>query len=242
MEPPVKRWPNPPPRALLCQQQLRSLLFGLLATLLLSGCGATAVNVEQASFPEPLVTKLPLHMAVHFPESFSNYRLEERIPEQGEWSIDIGQAQVAMFRRLLPGMFERVEEVEVLSAATLSESIDGVLIPRVEEMQFAIPAQTRGNFFEVWIRYRMTLQNASGKTVAEWPVTAYGKTRDEMLESAEAALRDAAIAALRDAGAFLAIGFASQPQLEPWLQAQLAQASSVPADPDTGGQGNGNLQ
>jgi len=48
------------------------------------------------------------------------------------------------------------------------------------------------------------------------------------IKSAEAAIRDASINALRDAGAFLAIGFPNQKELKPWLARELGAAETRP--------------
>lgn len=199
-------------------------LAALLALLTLGGCTTTAVVVE-GSFPrEPVVERLPLAIGVHFDESFSSFTLEEPIPQRGDWNIAIGAAQVDMFRAVLPAMFERVVEIEDLAAGA---DVDAVLIPRVDDMQFAIPFQTKSNFFEVWIRYQLTLSEpGTGRVIASWPLTAYGRTRDAMLASAEAALEQAAVVALRDAAAFFAIDFTGTRELEPWL------AEKLPPPPD----------
>ncbi len=195
----------------------RALLVTCLAVAL-AGCGTTAVDVRGGNFPPPLIPSMPLAVGVHFTEEFKTFRLEETVPQRGDWSIDIGEAQVRMLRAVLPSMFDRVEEIETLEPTATNRGLSAILIPEVKEMQFAIPFQTRSNFFEVWIRYEMRLIEPTGEVIARWPVTAYGKTRDVMLESAEAAIREAAINALRDAGAFLAIRFRDQRELQPWLE------------------------
>jgi len=190
-----------------------------LLAFVLSGCATTTVQVEGAFPSEPLIEQLPLTIGVHFDEAFSNYQIDEPIPQRGDWSITMGNAQVQMFRTVLPAMFERVVELEDPSAAA---EVDAVLRPRVDDMQFAIPFQTKSNFFEVWIRYQLTLTApGSEQIIASWPLTAYGRTRDAFLEGAEAAIEQAAVMALRDAAAFLAIDFADTRELEPWLAEKL---------------------
>ena len=203
-------------------------LGAFLFTFLLGGCASTSVEVV-GSFPdEPAVRTLPLDIGVHFEEAFVNHSLAEEIPERGEWNIDIGRAQVGLFRTLLPAMFRRVKELEDPGAA--GTDLDAVLVPRVDEMQFAIPFQTKSNFFEVWIRYDLTLLHpGSDRVIASWPVTGYGRTRDAMLDSAGEAIRQATIMALRDAGAFLAIDFTRTQELQSWLEQVLPQEDT----PDT---------
>ncbi len=204
------------------------VLLGSVLLLLLAGCGTTTVQVTGDDFPTPIVPSIPLSLGVHYSEEFRRYSLQESVPQRGDWSIDIGSAQVNMLRTVLPAMFDRVVEVDSLEPETLPQGLNAILIPSVQEMQFAIPFQTRSNFFEVWIRYEMSLIDTRGDVIARWPVTAYGKTRSLMLETAEAAMRDAAINALRDAGAFLAIGFPNQQELRPWLESQLTALDFTP--------------
>ena len=204
-------------------------LGALLLGFLLGGCASTSVEVAGTFPDEPAVRTLPLEIGVHFEESFANYSLAEEIPERGEWNIDIGAAQLGLFRTVLPAMFRTVEELEDPGAA--GTDLDAVLVPRVEEMQFAIPFQTKSNFFEVWIRYDLTLLHpGSDRVIASWPLTGYGRTRDAMLDSAGEAIRQATIMALRDAGAFLAIDFTRTEELQSWLEQVLPQADTPTTD------------
>ena len=209
-----------------CGRRPGPLLATCILALVLAGCGTTAVDVTGGHFPPPLIPSMPLAVGVYYSEEFRSYKLEENVPQRGDWSIDIGEAQVRMMRAVLPAMFDRVEELETMEAAGQAQGLRAVLVPEIKELQFAIPFQTRSNFFEVWIRYEMSLFEPTGEVIARWPVTAYGKTRDVMLESAEAAVRDASINALRDAGAFLAIGFRDQQELRAWLEREGAGANA----------------
>lgn len=222
------RVPWKAPRSCRRRPAGHAVLLPALLLVLLTGCGTTTVQVTGGDFPEPIVPSLPLALGVHYTEAFRGYRLEESIPQRGDWSIDIGSAQVRMLQAVLPAMFDRLVEVDDLEPDALPQGLSAVLVPAVQEMQFAIPFQTRNNFFEVWIRYEMSLIDPRGHVIARWPVTAYGKTRSLMLESAEAAMRDAAINALRDAGAFLAIGFPNQQELKPWLEREMAAREPAP--------------
>ena len=199
-----------------------------LLALVLSGCATTTVQVEGEFPSEPLIAQLPLTIGIHFDESFSSYQIDEPVPQRGDWSISMGGAQLQMFRTVLPAMFERVIELE---DPTAPAEVDAVLRPRVDDMQFAIPFQTKSNFFEVWIRYQLTMtEPGSERIIASWPLTAYGRTRDAFLEGAEAAIEQAAVMALRDAAAFLAIDFAETRELEPWLAEKLSPTANAQSE------------
>jgi len=180
----------------------------LCLSLLLGGCTTTAVTVE-ATFPDrPVVQQLPLKVAVVYDEAFQRYTLSESIPQRGNWEIDLGAAQVALFRAMLPALFSAVTERDALAPEPEDSTAELLLRPQLQDMQFSIPYQTRSNFFEVWLKYEIELFERDGETlVARYPLTGYGRTRDGFLDSAQVAIEQAAITALRDAGAFFAIEF-----------------------------------
>lgn len=185
-----------------------AVLACLCLSLFLSGCTTTAVTVE-ATFPErPIVERLPIAVAVVYDEAFQSYTLAESIPQRGDWEIDLGAAQVALFRAMLPALFSTVKEREALAPEPEDSTAELLLRPQLQDMQFSIPYQTRSNFFEVWLKYEIELYERDGETlVTRYPLTGYGRTRDGFLDSTQGAIEQAAITALRDAGAFFAIEF-----------------------------------
>lgn len=204
--------------------------FYLLLACTLAGCTTTAVTVE-ATFPErPVVQQLPLAVSVVYTDAFRNYTLKESIPQRGDWEIDLGAAQVTLFRAMLPAIFTEVRERETLAAEPEDSPVDLILAPELLDMQFSIPFQTRSNFFEVWLKYEVQLYEKDGETlVARYPLTGYGRTRDGFLDSAQVAIEQAAITALRDAGAFFVIEF---PRNQDQLAAARARARlAAPAPP-----------
>ncbi len=101
-------------------------------------------------------------------------------------------------------------------------TVDGYIAPSIEEVQFAIPDQTGGDFYEVWIRYKLTLFDGGGKRLGEWPLIGYGKANERNfghLGQQTPALHEATTWALRDAAAVLAFQFRSQREVQDWLAA-----------------------
>jgi hypothetical protein len=196
----------------------RHLLLLLLAAAA-SGCMTTNVEVPTTQFPVPLMQQLPVRMGLFLPEELRNYEFRQDLGDAGVFEIEIGPAQEAMFTNLLTGMFVKVVQAsDPVTYDTLGA--DAVLVPRIAEMQFSTPQQTRTDYFEVWIRYDMQLYDQDGSVLAQWPLTAYGKanTQNYLLASTSPTLTQAALNACRDAMAFFTVQFQSVPGVAQWLQ------------------------
>lgn len=199
----------------------RALLWSttVLAAVLLSACGPSEVAVK-GQFPTPLMQKLPLTIGVWYDEEFSNHEFFDEAKGRAEsgWIVRTGDAQVQMWDTLLPGMFQRLVHMDAKpQPGQMNQAVDAVLIPHVDELQYAIPTHTNIKVYEIWMRYRFELVSASGKPLAEWTMTAYGKTPTAFLQSDEAAVNLAAVVALRDAGANFATSFPRVPSVQDWL-------------------------
>ncbi|MEH6592360.1 MAG: hypothetical protein V7746_18995 [Halioglobus sp.] len=205
----------------------RLLIAALCVTALaLSACGTKEVIV-QGDFPEPLMDKLPLTLGVWYGDDFRNHEFfdEAKSRSESEWLVKTGNAQVAMWDTLLPGMFKEVIAMRRSPAVgELNPIVDAVLIPHVDELQYAIPAHTSVKVYEIWMRYRYELVTSHGEPIAEWSMTAYGKTPTAFLQSDEDAVNLAAVVALRDAGANFATNFTRVPAVQDWLQKKWARS------------------
>jgi len=192
----------------------------LIALVLLSACGAKQVVVK-GNFPSPLMTKLPVTLGVWYVDEFANHEFfdETKSKNESDWIVKTGSAQVEMWDTLLGGMFENLVHVQVKpNPDSVDNMVDAVLIPHVEELQYAIPTHTHIKVYEIWMRYRFELVAASGDPIAEWTMTAYGKTPTAFLQSDEAAVNLAAVMALRDAGANFVVNFTRVPDVQQWMQ------------------------
>ncbi len=199
------------------------MLIGVLA--ILEGCAGASVEVP-TKFPVPLVQKVPLVVGVHLSDELINYTFVQDLGQNGEFSINLGNAQPTMFQNLFTGMFKGIEMVSDPSLP--NEGVAGVLVPQISELQFSTPDQTRSDYFEVWIRYQFQLYSRDGQLLGEWPLTAYGKanTQNYGLQTTEPTLQAAALAACRDAMAFFTLQFRSIPTVQNWLAAELLGGSS----------------
>jgi hypothetical protein len=199
-----------------------------VALAAVSAAGCTATASIPADFPTPLVEPLPLRVGVRYGEQFANYQHREQIPSDREWVIELGSANVALFDSVLGSMFDETQpvdrEVEALAAAA---NLDAVIEPELESYEFSVPIESGDTFFTVWMTYRMRMYSAEGRLIAEWPVRAYGKSPQKLLDS-DQSLAQATIMAMRDAGAELALQFAVQPRIREWLREE---GKVLPANP-----------
>ena len=211
-----------------------------------AGCQSGASVTVDISVPRPLVQPLNVDMGVYFDDQLKNYVHEEELEDYGDYRIDIGASQVPVFAQVFDAMFDRVVPVtqettaaereedglasepdEAASGAVMFRpvdgpriSVDGILAPSIDEVQFAIPDQTGGEFYEVWIRYNLKLLGADGALLGEWPVIGYGKANQRnygAIDQKEIALNEATIWALRDAAAWLSFQFPDQAEVQTWL-------------------------
>ena len=215
---------------------VRALCGAAAGTVLLAmmlGCAGGASVTVNTTVPSPLVDPIPVKMGVYFDDALTSYVHVEEVPDHGEYRIDLGASQVPVFERVFDAMFQDVtrlggEALENENAAPFLDAlqssganVDAVLAPTIEEMQFAIPAQTKGDFYEVWIKYRMKLFATDGTLIADWDLLGYGKANSDnygSVGSQDDALGDATIWALRDAAAFLSFYFPTVDGVREWLE------------------------
>jgi hypothetical protein len=116
-------------------------------------------------------------------------------------------------------MFDRVVFVDSMEEAQTA-GVDAVFAPAIEEFQLALPAKTKLDVFEVWIKYNMRLLTPEGDYIADWVLTSYGKTPTETFRSVDAAINDAAVVALRDLASTFSLSFDDVPEVKQWLGKQ----------------------
>tara|TARA_B100002049_G_C16031220_1_gene354629 strand:+ start:105 stop:707 length:603 start_codon:yes stop_codon:yes gene_type:complete len=188
----------------------------LLVALSLSGCGVSNVVIE-GSFPTPNINKIPVTVAVYYDDAIRGFSyLEYSETGQEEFNIESGQSHIELFNAVLPAMFDRVIVVDNLEDAR-AEGVDAVFAPAIEEFQLALPAKTKLDVYEVWIKYNMRLLTAEGDYIADWILTSYGKTPTETFRSAADGINEAAVVALRDLASSFSLSFGQVPEVRDWL-------------------------
>ncbi|HET6629442.1 MAG TPA: hypothetical protein VFG91_06685 [Woeseiaceae bacterium] len=192
-------------------------------SIALSGC-STQVTLQNPTIPDPLIETLPLAVAVRYPEAFQHYVHKEKVIGKDEWTIDMGRANSMLFTQLFGAMFADCTVIgEPPTPSDEDEEgpdkpircnfvapgtdpgtlpIDALIEPSIDAFEFSVPEQSQTDSFAVWIRYRLKIFDADGNEIANWPLSAYGKSMDSFMGSDEA-LRRAAVLAMRDAAALV---------------------------------------
>ena len=214
----------------------------LCLTLLGAGCASKQVVVE-GTFPAPLLDPLPVTIGVIYPSAFAQHEFfdEAKGRAESDWLVKTGEAQVEFWDILLTGLFDEVVHIQDWETVqSRGADIDGVLIPAIAELQYTIPTHTNVKVYEIWMRYEFRLVDVSAihqqedgalsfnpeDRIAQWPVTAYGKTPTAFLQSDEEAVNLAAVVALRDAGAHFITTFGRTPDVATWLNDILSRAAT----------------
>jgi hypothetical protein len=128
--------------------------LSLLLLGLLTACGTKQV-VVQGAFPPPVMERMPLRIGVFYDEAFRNHEFYDEAKGRNEtsWIVKTGAAQMDMYNTLLPGMFAQVVQLQELPSPTQPAPVDAILVPKVDELQYAIPTQTKIKVYEIWMRY-----------------------------------------------------------------------------------------
>jgi len=202
--------------------KLTAIKYSLASIIvLLTACSAATINIE-GTFPAPLVQKLPLTVGVYYDEAFINHSFIEINDNTGDdqYIINSGASQLELFNTMLPAVFEQVVQLDSLESASSMSDIDAVFVPAIEEFQVGLPQKTRLNVYEIWVKYNMRLAQSNGDYIADWVMTAYGKSPEETFQSVDAGVNDAANVALRDLAASFTLGFSNIPEINEWLRSQ----------------------
>jgi hypothetical protein len=161
--------------------------------------------------------RFPVRMAAYYSEQFSTYEWQRSDERTGDWSFDIGKANVALFEQLLEGMFAGLSRISDLQSVDVDlTGIDCVIEPAVEQFVFRVPEQIEEKFYDVTVQYRLRLYRPDRSLIDSWVVLGEGRSLVHVLKVVEP-LEDATRLAMRDAAADFAIGFGARPRIQAWL-------------------------
>jgi hypothetical protein len=183
----------------LTSNTLKAISAAVFLTAL-GGC-ASQVTVDNPTIPDPLIDKIPISVAVRYPEVFEHFVHEEELIGKEKWTVDLGRSNELLFTKLFGSMFDEFTVIEGDTDPT-DMPIDAYIEPSIDAFEFSTPSQSQTEAFAVWIRYRIKIFDSEGKQFANWPISAYGKSQTTTM-GGDAALRRAAVLAMRDAAALI---------------------------------------
>jgi hypothetical protein len=202
-------------RAAGCKQLLLAAI-SCIGLALLTGCSSVRVEMSD-QFPKPLVEELPYDVALVLAEEFRSYAYTEPDKKRKIGEVYLGAAHSAVFRNVLNEAFDEVAELDVLPE---EHEFDLVFEPRIEDFQFALPAETKVDIYEVWVKYSVKVFDKNSQLLADWSVTAYGKSATETFATTAARFKEAVIIAMRDLGVNLVVELPREPGVKAWLAAR----------------------
>ena len=199
-----------------------------LATVLaiMSGC-STQVTLKDPTIPDPLIDKLPLSVAARFPEAFEHYVHEEQVIGKKKWTIDLGRSNSMLFEKLFGSMFTEFTVIPP-NVEPRDLNIDALIEPSIDAFEFSVPNQSQTDAFAVWIRYRIKIFDGDGNQIANWPISAYGKSLSKGISNDDA-LRRAAVLAMRDAAALVILQMDKATGISALADARSSMAAQPPA-------------
>jgi hypothetical protein len=188
----------------------------MVALAITAGCASNVSIRVDETFPEVVAEPRDLNATLVMDQAFQTYQATPN----SKTRILIGPPQVDLLTKAFSGLFEQVEVVS--SRGLAGPNADLVIIPSVREVQLSTPSESYLNVYEVWIKYNLDIETADGVPIDSWFLPAYGKTPSSYLLSRTTAIEDAAVVALRDAGAKLMLDFFRIPAINGWLQQRQA--------------------
>ena len=196
----------------------------------LGGC-STRITLNDPTIPNPLVEKIPLTVAVRYPDEFEHYVHDEQIVGREKWTIDLGRSNKLLFNKVFTSMFN---ELIIIDADTdpADLRIDALIEPSIDAFELSTPSQSQTQAFAVWIRYRMKIFDREGKQFANWPISAYGKSQSTAM-GGDDALRRAAVLAMRDAAALVVMQLDKSTRISRLSRPSRSSVAARPKPPPT---------
>jgi hypothetical protein len=199
---------------------IRHLLAGRFSLIIvLCSLGTVCVGCTKTvpvtdSFPSPVIEPLPLDVGLYYNEALQKFTYQKASSGGIKYKVILGPPHLKLFERLFGSMFQNATPVhDVKSASSNVHDIDAIIAPTIDEYVVNTPDDNGTDYYEVSIRYQVSVYSPLGELITSWPVTGYGKSRARKFKSGQA-VGQATTEAMRDAAAFMAIEFRKIPEVK----------------------------
>jgi hypothetical protein len=206
------------------------VLFGITGCAALAACGAARYRVSE-DLPAPLVSALPLNVAVRLPKAFSEYVQKDELGGS-KIEIELGAAQVSAIRRVTGAMFqhtlmlsdESADDAERMAAQGISALIE----VSVDSYVYLLPTSGSSDFYSASIGYKLELRTPDSKVLGSWIYEGYGSVPESGVGQKEGILRASALA-IRDACANIAVHLPQQEIMQSLVTPSPPATTGIPA-------------
>ena len=186
-------------------------LLALAGSAVLSGCGPARLLVK-GNIPAPVVTAMPLAVAVRLPKSFTDYVQKDEL-NQSKLEIEIGVAQGGAFQRITKAMFQRtllLGDAAANDAAQMAaQGVQALIEVSVDSFIYLQPANGGSEFYSATIGYKLDLHAPDGALLGSWIYEGYGSVPARG-NSFKEGITGATALAIRDACANIAVHLPQQ--------------------------------
>lgn len=205
---------------------IRRLFAGRFSFIIvLCSLGTVCVSCTKSvpiadSFPSPVIEPLPLDVGLHYNEALQKFTYQKASSGGTKYKVELGPSHLKLFERLFGSMFQNVTPVhDVESASSNVHDIDAIIVPTIDEYVINTPDDNGTDYYEVSIRYQISVYSPHGELITSWPVTGYGKSRAHKFKSGQS-VGKATTEAMRDAAALMAIEFREIPEVKRLMSKQ----------------------
>lgn len=218
-------------RPLLVRISNDALLNFVVLAIAVALCGGCSRTYQlEGDIPSPVIEQLPLSAALHYPKSFREFTHTKESSDGMSYAFELGATQELLFDRLFRDLFKTVVNIpDIETAASLSPVVDLVIDLTVDDFAVATPLDNGSEFYEVSIRYGLSLLTPGGKSIAAWSVNGYGRNRPRnfvVFNSVSNSVSKATKEAIRDAATIVAVEVKNTPEVKLMLCEQESNPSN----------------
>lgn len=176
--------------------------------------GCTRHYHIESAIPPPVMDPLPLSVALSYTKPFLEYEYQKESPDGSTYIVKVAPAQEKLFDQLFNKLFNKVTKTNNIQEATnLQPSADMIVELSIDDYAVATPKDNGLDFYEVTIRYRLSLYGPDGALINAWFFNGYGRDRKKEFtpfDSVPVATKEA----MRDAATLIAVEFKTAKEVE----------------------------
>jgi hypothetical protein len=177
----------------------------------LTGCGPARLTVV-ANIPTPVVSAMPLSVALRLPKTFAEYVQKDELG-QSKLEIELGAAQTNAFKTVTAAMFQRtlmLSDAAAGDAALMAaQNVQALIEYKLDSYIYLQPTSGGSEFYSATVGYQLELRTPDGQTLGSWIYEGYGSVPARGANQKEGITRATALA-IRDACANIAVHLPQQ--------------------------------